>query len=74
MLERVTESMPPERFMLTWSCVALLCCQSVRLNASHGTHEYFQSVIDNARAVVEQTPGRPLAIALDTVSWKPHLE
>ncbi|SPO19800.1 probable pyruvate kinase [Ustilago trichophora] len=38
----------------------------VRLNASHGSHEYFKSVVDNARAVVAQTPGRPLAIALDT--------
>lgn len=38
----------------------------VRLNASHGTHEYFQSVIDNAREVERKYPGRPLAIALDT--------
>ncbi len=38
----------------------------VRLNASHGTHEYFKSVIDNSRAVVAQASGRPLAIALDT--------
>lgn len=39
---------------------------TVRLNASHGSHEYFKSVVDNARAVVASEPGRPLAIALDT--------
>lgn len=38
----------------------------VRLNASHGTHEYFHTVVDNARQVVAQGEGRPLAIALDT--------
>lgn len=36
------------------------------MNASHGTHEYFKSVIDNSRAVVKAASGRPLAIALDT--------
>lgn len=39
---------------------------AVRLNASHGSHEYFKSVVDNARAVVANAAGRPLAIALDT--------
>lgn len=38
----------------------------VRLNASHGDHSYFQSVIDNAHQVEREAPGRPLAIALDT--------
>ena len=38
----------------------------VRLNASHGSHEYFKSVVDNARSVVASESGRPLAIALDT--------
>ncbi|QRW05223.1 pyruvate kinase [Ceratobasidium sp. AG-Ba] len=39
----------------------------VRMNFSHGSYEYHQSVIDNVRKLVEQEPeGRPLAIALDT--------
>ena len=38
----------------------------VRLNASHGDHGYFQSVINNCRQVEREAPGRPLAIALDT--------
>ncbi|CCK70308.1 pyruvate kinase PYK2 KNAG_0E00400 [Huiozyma naganishii CBS 8797] len=38
----------------------------VRMNFSHGTHEYHQSVIDNARKSEEIYPGRPLGIALDT--------
>lgn len=38
----------------------------VRLNFSHGTHEYHANVIKNARASFEKLPGRPLAIALDT--------
>ncbi|KFA65846.1 hypothetical protein S40285_04654 [Stachybotrys chlorohalonatus IBT 40285] len=38
----------------------------VRMNFSHGSYEYHQSVIDNARAAVEAHPGRPVAIALDT--------
>jgi pyruvate kinase len=38
----------------------------VRMNFSHGSYEYHQSVIDNARAAVESHPGRPVAIALDT--------
>lgn len=39
----------------------------VRMNFSHGSYEYHQSVIDNARAAVAANPaGRPLAIALDT--------
>lgn len=38
----------------------------MRLNASHGDHEYFQSVIDNTRQVQREAPGRPMAIALDT--------
>ncbi|CAH7690619.1 pyruvate kinase [Phakopsora pachyrhizi] len=38
----------------------------VRMNFSHGSYEYHQSVIDNARAAEKAEPGRPLAIALDT--------
>jgi len=38
----------------------------VRMNFSHGSHEYHQSVIDNARKAEAASPGRPLAIALDT--------
>ena len=38
----------------------------VRMNFSHGSHEYHQSVIDNARKAVEVHEGRPVAIALDT--------
>ncbi|MCJ1455292.1 Pyruvate kinase [Mycoblastus sanguinarius] len=38
----------------------------VRMNFSHGSYEYHQSVIDNAREAERQEPGRPLAIALDT--------
>lgn len=38
----------------------------VRMNFSHGSYEYHQSVIDNAREAEKQRPGRPLAIALDT--------
>lgn len=39
----------------------------VRMNFSHGSYEYHQSVIDNVRKTVAANPnGRPLAIALDT--------
>ncbi|KAF8314985.1 pyruvate kinase [Clavulina sp. PMI_390] len=39
----------------------------MRMNFSHGTHEYHQSVIDNIRKMVAAKPGpRPVAIALDT--------
>lgn len=39
----------------------------VRMNFSHGSYEYHQSVIDNVRATVAANPKhRPLAIALDT--------
>ncbi|ODV89653.1 hypothetical protein CANCADRAFT_4277 [Tortispora caseinolytica NRRL Y-17796] len=38
----------------------------VRMNFSHGSYEYHQSVIDNAREAERIYPGRPLAIALDT--------
>ncbi|KAH8894055.1 PK-domain-containing protein [Thozetella sp. PMI_491] len=38
----------------------------VRMNFSHGSYEYHQSVIDNARAAEKSQPGRPVAIALDT--------
>lgn len=38
----------------------------VRMNFSHGSYEYHQSVIDNARKSEAAQPGRPLAIALDT--------
>lgn len=36
------------------------------MNFSHGSYEYHQSVIDNARAAAAKFGGRPLAIALDT--------
>ena len=39
----------------------------VRMNFSHGAYEYHQSVIDHSREAERQIPGRPLAIALDTV-------
>jgi pyruvate kinase len=42
----------------------------VRMNFSHGSYEYHQSVIDNARKAEKEQPGRPLAIALDTVRFK----
>lgn len=38
----------------------------VRMNFSHGSYEYHQLVVDNARKLEELYPGRPLAIALDT--------
>ena len=38
----------------------------VRMNFSHGSYEYHQSVIDHAREAEKAQPGRPLAIALDT--------
>ncbi|CEG79214.1 Putative Pyruvate kinase [Rhizopus microsporus] len=38
----------------------------VRMNFSHGSYEYHQSVIENTRKSVELYPGRPVAIALDT--------
>ncbi|KAF4311608.1 Pyruvate kinase [Botryosphaeria dothidea] len=38
----------------------------VRMNFSHGSYEYHQSVIDNAREAERTQAGRPLAIALDT--------
>ncbi|RLV95729.1 Pyruvate kinase [Spathaspora sp. JA1] len=38
----------------------------VRMNFSHGSYEYHQSVVDNARKSEEVYTGRPLAIALDT--------
>ncbi|KAK7544408.1 pyruvate kinase [Phyllosticta citribraziliensis] len=38
----------------------------VRMNFSHGSYEYHQSVIDNAREAERTQTGRPLAIALDT--------
>lgn len=36
------------------------------MNFSHGSYEYHQSVIDNARAAEKAMPGRQIAIALDT--------
>lgn len=37
------------------------------MNFSHGSYEYHQSVIDNARAAAAQLSSkRPIAIALDT--------
>ncbi|CAO3563999.1 unnamed protein product [Mortierella alpina] len=38
----------------------------VRMNFSHGTYEYHQSVIDNTRKSVAEHDGRAIAIALDT--------
>jgi pyruvate kinase len=38
----------------------------VRMNFSHGSYEYHQSVIDNAREAERVQTGRPVAIALDT--------
>jgi len=38
----------------------------VRLNFSHGSHEYHAQVVANARKSVEMYPGSPLGIALDT--------
>lgn len=38
----------------------------VRMNFSHGSYEYHQSVIDNARKAEATQAGRPVAIALDT--------
>ncbi|RKF83856.1 Pyruvate kinase [Golovinomyces cichoracearum] len=38
----------------------------VRMNFSHGSHEYHQTVIDNTREAVRVQSGRPVAIALDT--------
>ncbi|KAK4984393.1 Pyruvate kinase [Elasticomyces elasticus] len=38
----------------------------VRMNFSHGSYEYHQSVIDHAREAEKLQEGRPLAIALDT--------
>lgn len=38
----------------------------VRMNFSHGSYEYHQSVIDNARAAEKAMAGRQVAIALDT--------
>lgn len=38
----------------------------VRMNFSHGSYEYHQSVIDNARAAEKVMKGRQIAIALDT--------
>ncbi|KAF9229173.1 pyruvate kinase [Gyrodon lividus] len=38
----------------------------VRMNFSHGSYDYHQSVIDNTRSMVAAEPGRPVAIALDT--------
>lgn len=37
-----------------------------RLNFSHGTHDYHQTVMDNCRKSEQVYAGRPLAIALDT--------
>lgn len=36
------------------------------MNFSHGSYEYHQSVVDNARASEANFSGRPIAIALDT--------
>ena len=38
----------------------------VRMNFSHGSYEYHQTVIDNARTAEKTQKGRQVAIALDT--------
>lgn len=38
----------------------------VRMNFSHGSYDYHQSVVDNAREAEKTMVGRPVAIALDT--------
>lgn len=38
----------------------------IRMNFSHGSYEYHESVIKNARESEKVYPGRPLGIALDT--------
>jgi pyruvate kinase len=38
----------------------------VRMNFSHGSYEYHQTVINNSKEAERVQPGRPLAIALDT--------
>ena len=38
----------------------------VRMNFSHGSHEFHGSIIANARKSFDVMPGRPIAIALDT--------
>jgi pyruvate kinase len=38
----------------------------VRMNFSHGSYEYHQSVVDNSKEAERTLSGRPLAIALDT--------
>ncbi|KAJ2905804.1 putative pyruvate kinase [Zalerion maritima] len=38
----------------------------VRMNFSHGSYDYHQTVIDNARAAEKAQTGRQVAIALDT--------
>lgn len=38
----------------------------VRMNFSHGSYDYHQSVINNARESEYKFPGRPLGLALDT--------
>ncbi|KAF5102948.1 hypothetical protein D0Z03_000325 [Geotrichum reessii] len=38
----------------------------VRMNFSHGSYEYHQSVVDHARQSEQEYTGRPIAIALDT--------
>jgi pyruvate kinase len=38
----------------------------VRMNFSHGSYEYHQSVIDHAKEAEKVQAGRPLAVALDT--------
>lgn len=41
-------------------------CNVVRMNFSHGSYDYHQSVIDNTRKAEEELAGRPVGIALDT--------
>jgi pyruvate kinase len=46
--------------------MAIVGLNVVRMNFSHGSYEYHQSVIDNTREAARIQTGRPVAIALDT--------
>ncbi|EFE35239.1 uncharacterized protein ARB_06196 [Trichophyton benhamiae CBS 112371] len=62
-----TEYKPANNYRRTSIICTIAGLNVVRMNFSHGTHEYHKSVIDNAREAERLQAGRPLAIALDTV-------